>query len=166
MHISYQYSSTGWFATVKCFLFICIPLCDPLAMSGLSSLWVLYPVNPDPRRGAHLLVIWIDGAPRAMAVELEFGEKIAHNTWCWNPMKMLYLWLLFCIRRWYPTLHHFVTEMCTHVHISVTKWCIVRYDTDALWDLCNRSITVSTFNDEAAMHVSYKYNSTGWFGLW
>ena len=25
----------------------------------------------------------------------------------------------------YPTMHHFVTEMCTHVHISVTKWCIV-----------------------------------------
>ena len=24
----------------------------------------------------------------------------------------------------YPTMH-FVTEMCTHVHISVTKWCIV-----------------------------------------
>ena len=27
----------------------------------------------------------------------------------------------------YPTMHHFVTEMCTHVHISVTKWCIVGY---------------------------------------
>ena len=25
----------------------------------------------------------------------------------------------------YPTLHHFVTEICTHVHISVTKWCIL-----------------------------------------
>ena len=25
----------------------------------------------------------------------------------------------------YPTMHPFVTEMCTHVHISVTKWCIV-----------------------------------------
>ena len=27
----------------------------------------------------------------------------------------------------HPTMHHFVTEMCTCVHISVTKWCIVRY---------------------------------------
>ena len=35
----------------------------------------------------------------------------------------------------YPTMHHFVTEMCTHVHISVTKWCIVEYGTDALWDM-------------------------------
>ena len=27
----------------------------------------------------------------------------------------------------YPTMHRFVAEMCTCVHISVTKWCIVRY---------------------------------------
>ena len=25
----------------------------------------------------------------------------------------------------YPTMHHFVTEMCMHMHISVTKWCIM-----------------------------------------
>ena len=30
----------------------------------------------------------------------------------------------------YPTMHHFVTEMCTCVHISVTKWCIVGYLSD------------------------------------
>ena len=40
----------------------------------------------------------------------------------------------------YPTMHHFVTEMCTCVHISVTKWCIVGYLYDALWDLWNGSI--------------------------
>ena len=34
-----------------------------------------------------------------------------------------------------PTIHHFVTKMCTHMHMSVTKWCIVRYGTGALWDL-------------------------------
>ena len=27
----------------------------------------------------------------------------------------------------YPTLQYFATEMCTCVHISVTKWCIVGY---------------------------------------
>ena len=32
------------------------------------------------------------------------------------------------------TMHHFVRGMCTCVHISVTKWCIVRYFCDALWD--------------------------------
>ena len=32
-------------------------------------------------------------------------------------------------------MHRFVTEMCTHVHISVTKWCIVGYGTGASWDL-------------------------------
>ena len=28
-----------------------------------------------------------------------------------------------------------------YVHISVTKWCILGYETVALWNLCNRSIT-------------------------
>ena len=27
----------------------------------------------------------------------------------------------------HPTIHHFATEICTRVHISVTKWCIVGY---------------------------------------
>ena len=35
----------------------------------------------------------------------------------------------------YPTMHFFVTEMCTGVHISVTKWCIVGYLYNALWDM-------------------------------
>ena len=39
----------------------------------------------------------------------------------------------------YPTIHHFVTEMCTRVHISVTKRCIVGYFSDALWDLWDGS---------------------------
>ena len=35
-----------------------------------------------------------------------------------------------------PTIYHFVTEMCTHVHVSVTKWCTVGYGTGAPrdWD--------------------------------
>ena len=37
----------------------------------------------------------------------------------------------------YPTMHHFVTEMCTCVHISVTKWCFVGYLPDAFWVLCD-----------------------------
>ena len=40
----------------------------------------------------------------------------------------------------YPTMQHFVTEMCTCVHISVTKWCIVGYLSDAFWDLWDGSI--------------------------
>ena len=43
----------------------------------------------------------------------------------------------------YPTMSHFVTEMCTHVSISVAEWCIVGYLYDALWDLWNRSIPSS-----------------------
>ena len=34
----------------------------------------------------------------------------------------------------YPTIHHFVAEMCTCMHISVTKWCVVGYLFGALWD--------------------------------
>ena len=29
----------------------------------------------------------------------------------------------------YPITHHSVTDIYTHVHISVTKWCIMRYET-------------------------------------
>ena len=35
----------------------------------------------------------------------------------------------------YATMHHFVTEMCTCVHISVTKRCIAGHLSNALWDL-------------------------------
>ena len=43
----------------------------------------------------------------------------------------------------YPTIDwmpDFVWELCTCVDISVTEWHIMRHDTGALWDLCNRSI--------------------------
>ena len=40
----------------------------------------------------------------------------------------------------YPTMYHFVTEMCTCVHISVTEWCIVGCLANALWDLWEGSI--------------------------
>ena len=34
----------------------------------------------------------------------------------------------------YPTMHNFVTEMYTHVHISVTKWCIAGHGMGACRD--------------------------------
>ena len=40
----------------------------------------------------------------------------------------------------YLTMQDFVTEMCTHVHITVIKGPIVRFGTAVLWYLCNRSI--------------------------
>ena len=42
----------------------------------------------------------------------------------------------------YPTVQHFVTEMCTHVHISVTKCCIVGHGSVALWDLWDDLIAI------------------------
>ena len=35
----------------------------------------------------------------------------------------------------YQPMHHFVTEMCPCVDISVTKWCILGYLSNALWGL-------------------------------
>ena len=62
----------------------------------------------------------------------------------------------------YPIMHHFVTEMCTHVHISVTKCCIVGYDTDAFWDLWNGSINRSAA-DVFFEHVSWQTYATNMF---
>ena len=50
---------------------------------------------------------WINGSWLALAQVLGLLHKY-HNT----PVP-------------YRTMHHFVKEMCTCVHISVTKWCIV-----------------------------------------
>ena len=47
----------------------------------------------------------------------------------------------------YPTMHHFVAEMCTRVHTSVTKWHIVGYETGVFWNLCNRSIPNCVVHD-------------------
>ena len=55
----------------------------------------------------------------------------------------------------YLTMHHFVTEMSTHVQISVTKWCIVGYGTGALWDMCNRSIA-DAYSDINRLHEFQK----------
>ena len=68
----------------------------------------------------------------------------------------------------YTTTHHFVTEMCTYVHFSVTKWCFVGCDTGALRDLCNRSIVFhSQCSATARDHSGYRLiglnqSSTGW----
>ena len=40
----------------------------------------------------------------------------------------------------YPTMHHFVAEICTCVDISVAKWRIMGHLSNVLWDLWNRSI--------------------------
>ena len=42
----------------------------------------------------------------------------------------------------HPTMHHFVIEMCTCVHFSVAKWCIVGNLSNALWDLWDGSIAL------------------------
>ena len=46
----------------------------------------------------------------------------------------------------YLAMRYFVTEMYTHVHIFVTKWCIVGQETVALWYSCTRSIRRNEYN--------------------
>ena len=38
-----------------------------------------------------------------------------------------------------PTMHHIVTEICTCLHLSVTKCCSMGYLSDALWDFWDGS---------------------------
>ena len=46
----------------------------------------------------------------------------------------------------YPTIKH--------VHISVTKWCIMGHGTDALWDLCNRSLEINWTRSDTSAWIS------------
>ena len=54
---------------------------------------------------------------------------------------------------------HFVTQICTHARISVTKWCIVGYGAGTLWDLCNRC-TAGSYNvlHHSLWHLYYSIN--------
>ena len=63
----------------------------------------------------------------------------------------------------YPTVHYFVTEMCTCVHISVTKWYIVLYVSDALWDLWDGSIEINVWQTTLTVIWSHRltYNEFG-----
>ena len=71
--------------------------------------------------------------------------------WEWNAIDLLHKSHNAPVS--HPMMHHFVREMCTYVHISVTKWCIVVYFSDALWDLWDWSIALSL-------------NRGGWVNLW
>ena len=55
-----------------------------------------------------------------------------------------------------PIMHHFVTKICTRVHISVAKMCIVGYGTDVLRDLPSGSISTqeSFISRKAALEIA------------
>ena len=59
----------------------------------------------------------------------------------------------------YPTMHHFVTEMCTCVHISITKWCIVEYWSGALKDLWAGSVS----NGKLYWTLVNAFPRNGWY---
>ena len=51
-------------------------------------------------------------------------------------------------------MHHFATEMCPRVHISITKWYIVGYLPDALWDLWDgwSQVEMLWWDDKSALY--------------
>ena len=54
---------------------------------------------------------------------------------------------------------HNATFCNRNVHISVTKWCIMGYVCDALWDLWDGSIDTDMqwpLSDHSSMHLSWK----------
>ena len=59
-----------------------------------------------------------------------------------------------------PTVHNLGTEMCTDVHISITKWGMVEYGSGALWDLYSNpilSIVLSHYQDFIVYRVKPHY---------
>ena len=57
-------------------------------------------------------------------------------------------------------MHHFESEICTCVHISVTKWCTVGYGIGALWDFCEIALLRKRVSPEVAVTA---YSSVRWF---
>ena len=73
----------------------------------------------------------------------------------------------------HPTMHHFVTEMCTCVHFSVAKWCIVGHLSNALWDLWDGSIALCVRWDQTTLplrpRLHYSKHTVHWLhcsGCW
>ena len=124
--ISWLYSASNfhkiyvfhpWYDVMPvCFIRLNMPVCFiRLQMNGIS---VLY---------HHVLMCHLD--------TFEF--------WIWMPFHCFIIDLLHKSHNApvpYPTMHHFVTEICTCVQISVAKWCIVGNLSNALWDSWDGSI--------------------------
>ena len=69
---------------------------------------------------------------------------IETNKWFWKSVRREWCLLEVIIPQeknhlTNSTMHHFVTEICTYVHISVIKWCIVGYASCASWKLCSHT---------------------------
>ena len=68
----------------------------------------------------------------------------------------------------YPIMHHFVTEMCTCVYISVAKWCIMGHLFDALWCIVRHffdalwCIVRHLFDALVQFYLLYLHAAFGW----
>ena len=59
-------------------------------------------------------------------------------------------------------MHYFLTEMCTPVHISVIKWCIVEYNLVhwGIVKLVNIVIVSLFFSSSSSLLLSYHYHNS------
>ena len=103
--------------------------------SDLSNLWNPWDLLPCIHCG---IINFVDGYSLDPSTKLYFSTNPSHASPSHKSHNALDK---------YPTMHHFVPEMCTHVQICVTKWCIVEYRIDALWDLCNCR-PMESYNDK------------------
>ena len=62
-------------------------------------------------------------------------------------------------------MHHFVTEICTREHDSLTKWCTVGYGTGALWDVFKSKILRSWVDIQYALYP-IKYAVVLFYSSW
>ena len=130
--------------------------------SFLLMVYVLLKLNSV--KAVHLIeLVPLNYLTRACCSEHSMWWFSCHHLSCWYRC---ILWFVVRTSNWpdsqiplciapYPTMHHFVTEMCTCVNISVTKWCIVGYLSNALWDFLDGFIVVCNLLSEYPRFFSH-----------
>ena len=111
------------------------PLSEPMMVNLTTHICVsrlqLIKASPCPLQSLVVSWLWV----QAVDLTIDWPMKIDHSH--------------------KPTLHLtnipqctilYVTKMCTHVHISVTTWCIVGYGTGALQDCKFWSISMCSYS--------------------
>ena len=71
--------------------------------------------------------------PCTLLINFTFNYKITHR---WHKQAIDQSHKSHNALDKHPKIHHVVTEIGTHVHISVTQWCTVECGKDAFWDFC------------------------------
>ena len=98
--------------------------------------------------GNHLIGVFTSGKPfyywnSVMVIWVRLNDSDHQGQITISKAKIDLLYKSYSALVPYPTMHHFVTRMCTHVHIRVTKYYIVRYLPIALQGSWDGSIAIN-----------------------